>query len=236
MDFSYLEPIDWRIEKKFFLNNLETKAIELVIKVNPFLFSEIFNQRFVNSLYLDTYELSSYHDNVDGNSKRFKVRVRWYGNLFGLIEKPVLELKIKDGMVGTKISYPLPPFRIERGFSLNNLLSTIWKAIIPERLKHDLSLFQFSLLNRYSRKYYLSADSIFRITLDSGLVFYRLFQNNNNFLNHIDDGSNILELKYDSSDSTYDESVTNCFNFRVTKSSKYIYGLESVLLLHKSYD
>ena len=86
-----------------------------------------------------------------------QVRIRWYGDLFGIVEKPVLELKIKEGMVGTKVSYPLQPFRLETGFSLKNLNFSILESEVPERLKKDLSFFQLSLLNRYSRKYYLSA-------------------------------------------------------------------------------
>ena len=31
-------------------------------------------------------------NNVDGLKNRVKVRIRWYGDLFGVIEKPVLEL------------------------------------------------------------------------------------------------------------------------------------------------
>jgi hypothetical protein len=228
MNFRYLNPDNWRYEKKFFLDHCGPLEIELAIKMNPFLFSEIFYQRFVNSIYLDTHELKSYFDNVDGNSSRFKVRIRWYGDLFGIVEKPVLELKIKDGMVGTKVSYPLQPFRLETGFSLKNLNFSILESEVPERLKKDLSFFQLSLLNRYSRKYYLSANKLFRITLDSKLVFYRLFQSCNNFLKHITDASSILELKYDRTDVKYGELVTNHFSFRVTKSSKYIQGLKGL--------
>lgn len=42
----------------------------------------------------------AYQDNLIGISDRMKVRIRWYGALLGLIEEPVLELKIKRGFLG----------------------------------------------------------------------------------------------------------------------------------------
>ena len=87
----------WRYERKFFISGLKKEDIEFMVKLHPAIFREIYHERTVNNLYFDSYEMKSYLDNVSGNSQRAKVRIRWYGDLFGIIEKPVLEVKIKRG-------------------------------------------------------------------------------------------------------------------------------------------
>jgi hypothetical protein len=49
--------------------------------------------------------MSSYWDNVSGLSKRVKVRIRWYGDLYGHIQSPILEFKIRNNTLGSKVSF-----------------------------------------------------------------------------------------------------------------------------------
>ena len=95
----------YRYERKFLIRDLSVQEIETIIKLHPNFFSEIYYQRNVNNIYFDSLELESYQDNVTGSAQRVKTRIRWYGELFGLIEKPVLELKIKSGFLGRKESF-----------------------------------------------------------------------------------------------------------------------------------
>ena len=44
----------FRFERKFFITQLSSLDIEYIIKVNPAIFSEIFNKRNVNNIYFDT--------------------------------------------------------------------------------------------------------------------------------------------------------------------------------------
>jgi len=83
------------------------------------------------------------------------------------------------------------------------------------------------LLVRYKRKYFLSADKRFRITIDSGIEYYRVSKYKNNFINKSDYiNTVILELKYtEENDSSADE-VSKYFPFRLTKSSKYVTGIQ----------
>ena len=85
----------YRYERKFLANNLTQKQVETIITLHPAMFSESFVSRHVNSLYLDTLNLNNYNDAVLGNNNRIKIRIRWYGELTGLIKKPMLEIKIK---------------------------------------------------------------------------------------------------------------------------------------------
>lgn len=190
-------------------------------------FSEIFYPRFVNNIYLDTVAYDNYFDNVYGNAKRVKVRIRWYGELFGRITKPVLEFKVKNNELGGKISFPLDSFKIDKGFTARSIGDLFRRSEIPDAVKVYLLQLRGVLLNRYSRSYFLSVDKNFRLTIDSNLAFYELKPLRNNFLNRRIDRNNIvLELKYASNvDPEKVQSVTNLFPFRLTKSSKYVSGL-----------
>ena len=219
---------DFRYERKFFISKLSNYEVESVVKLHPSIFTEIYSNRFVNNIYFDTYNLHNLHDNVEGVIDRVKIRIRWYGDLFGYIEKPVLEIKIKKGLLGKKISVPIKSFYLNDHtdmFSvlksvkrLNNLKMIDFQSVIP------------TLINRYKRKYYMSSNKKYRITIDSNQSFYTISRGNNLFINkHRDVDSVILELKYD---QKYDDGVnyiTSKFPFRVTKSSKYVTGLQKIL-------
>ena len=49
--------------------------------------------------------IKNFFDNVYGNVNKIKPRIRWYGELFGLVEHPILEYKIKQ--IANNESQPL---------------------------------------------------------------------------------------------------------------------------------
>ena len=104
-----------RYEVKFVIDDFAKFEIENMIRVHPSLFNEIYSERNVNNLYLDSVSLSSYFDNLAGIAQRLKIRVRWYGSLFGFIEKPVLEIKFgrKDFKNAHSVSNVFP-FRVTK--------------------------------------------------------------------------------------------------------------------------
>ena len=86
-----------------------------------------------------------------------------------------------------------------------------------------------SLLNRYKRKYVQSSDGNYRITVDTKMVFYDINKHNNLFLNKIVDYLNtVVELKYNYGKDDYAEHIVKYFPFRLTKSSKYVTGIEVI--------
>ena len=103
----YTQQTKSRFERKFTVNRLSKQGIELVIKQNSAFFSKIYKQRYINNIYLDTPNLTFFFDNNAGKSNRKKIRIRWYGDMFGMISYPILEFKIKTGDVGNKFSFPL---------------------------------------------------------------------------------------------------------------------------------
>ncbi len=214
---------NYRYERKFFVENLSVQQVESIVKLHPAMFSEIYHQRFVNNIYFDSLNLESYFDNIDGSPHKIKFRIRWYGELFGHIEKPVLELKIKNGLSGKKESYQLPSFELDKTFNDLIIANAIDKSDVPEITKMKLKSLEPVLLNRYSRKYFKSAGGDYRITVDTNLDFCTVSNHNNSFLSKLFDDINvILELKYDQKMDDNANYITNYFPFRMTKSSKYV--------------
>jgi len=221
------DPEGYRYERKFFISGLTKHEIELIVKLHPSMFSEIYDGRVINNIYLDSLKMKNYFDNVEGIKDRVKVRIRWYGDSSGVIEKPVLELKIKNGMVGRKERFPLIPFTIDDHLQVCTLVDVFRRSEVPDALQLGLISLKASLFNRYRRKYFQSADRKWRLTIDSEMEFYQIRTNINTFLHKsVDLINTVVELKYDPKEDQYVEKISNHFPFRMTKSSKYVNGME----------
>jgi len=217
----------YRYERKFFISGLSRSEIESIIHIHPNVFNEIYYERRVNNIYFDTLRFNNFQDNVIGNTDRIKFRIRWYGKIFSTINNPVLELKIKRGLVGTKKSFVLQSFKLDRGFNNSVPSKFIQDSDIDGKVKFNLQDQLPVMLNSYKRKYFQSSDKKFRLTLDSSQSFYRLNTLNNLLIDKYEDYDNfIIELKYEEKYDKEAPSITNRFPFRLTKSSKYARGIE----------
>lgn len=228
MSVKQSEPL--RYERKFLITDYSYADVLQLIKFHPACFTEIFEERAVNNIYFDGLGMNNYYDNIEGEKDRVKVRIRWYGDLFGAIQKPILEYKIKKGLLGNKRSYVLNSFLLNSDFNKQQIESALNIDSIPVSVKNELLSLKPALLNTYKRRYFLSADKKFRITIDFQMTFYKIGFSGNTFLNKImDHKSIVLELKYDSKDEVEGKEVGNAFPFKLTKNSKYLQGLERVL-------
>jgi len=219
----------YRYERKFLVEKLDHHQAIALIKCHPYMFYQPYPPRYINNFYLDTVDMSNYYDNVGGAVDRRKVRLRWYGDLFGEIEKSTLEIKIKRGLVGTKRLYPCGGFSLRKGYHSRKLREMGKTSDLPEEIKIILLTQQIVLLNRYSRYYFASRDQRFRLTVDTDLSYYRVGKFNNQFVHSQTDFSNVIvELKYDRENDLEAQRISGFFPFRVTKSSKYVQGIDRV--------
>lgn len=218
-----------RYERKFVITDLSYAGIEQVIRNHQAAFSPIFYKRFINNIYLDSNDKDFFYDNVSGKGSRKKARIRWYNDLFGDIEQPVLEFKVREGYLGNKLSFPLKSFKLDSSFSLQQLKKIYAKSDLPQWAFEVLQHLTPSLLNRYSRKYFLSFDGKFRLTIDDNLSYHAIEALNNSFLKSYQSNEFIVEVKYDFEYDGEAPFITNNLPFRLTKSSKYVNGME---LLH----
>ena len=212
-----------RYERKFFLTELNDKQLETVIKLHPAIFSEIYHERQVNSLYFDNHSLDFYQHNVQGSQERLKIRLRWYDDLENALD-PNLEFKIKVGLLGSKETIAC------QNFSSAGDLPTIHDLLIGENnfaslTKHKLKNLQPVLLISYFRRYFQSADKKYRLTIDRDLRFYQINNNQISWNTKLQINATILELKYDQQNDAEADKISSFFPFRMTKSSKYVLGM-----------
>jgi len=219
----------YRYERKFLVESFDHHQQLALIRRHPYLFYQPYPPRYINNFYLDNAEMSNYFDNVGGAGKRRKVRLRWYGDLLGEIKNPMLEIKIKHGLVGTKRLYSFGDFVLADGYNAGELRQMGRSSGLPPQIKLLLLSQQIVLLNRYFRYYFASRNNRFRLTLDINLSFYQVARLNNHFVHSQNDHRNVIvELKYDKENDHEAQRVSGFFPFRVTKSSKYVQGIDRV--------
>jgi SPX domain protein involved in polyphosphate accumulation len=220
----------YRYERKFIADYHTKRDVETIIRLNSALFTEIYYPRYVNNIYFDDNNFSFYSQNYDGIRDRIKYRIRWYGKLNANIEKPVLELKIKRGMLGYKKRFQLRSLLLGENNIFETIQSSIVNSNLPDEVKFRLSFLKPVLINRYQRKYFQSIiNPEYRLTLDSELRFmspgFNECHNTNSTLWY---GDPIIELKYDQHLDKHISSITNDFDFRLSRFSKYVVGIKTL--------
>lgn len=225
-NIDYTESEGFRFERKYVGNSVDINSSEMIIRMNPAGFSPVFSERFINNIYFDTERFDFFYDNINGRHDRVKFRIRWYGNLFQNIEFPILELKIKQGQVGTKQSFLLKSFDFKKDFNFKILQSIFKESNLPEDVYFKLKQLKPTLINRYKRKYYRDFSRNFRLTLDSNIQYFPANQISFGKITSSDYHSHIIELKYDNSNDDKVNKITSFFPFRLSKNSKYTNGIE----------
>ena len=216
-----------RFERKFIIPESFTHSIEEVIKSNSALMRKIYYPRFINNIYFDNPKFQFFFENIDGVCERMKMRIRWYGNLKGRIKKPVLELKQKNGLTGTKSFFTMPCFNLNDIYQPGFLSSVFQKTDFDMRKKNLMLSLKPTLINRYQRKYFLSFDQKFRVTLDDHLKYFPVSSPEQLSSRGLKDSlSMIMELKYAPIYQPESANITQEFPFRVIKNSKYVRGVQ----------
>ncbi len=223
-------PLEPRYERKFIAQGLDLPATLALVRRHPAAFREVYPARGVNNLYLDSADLRDYHDHVNGVGHRAKTRIRWYGPWSGQLGAPTLEKKIKRGQVSWKRSHGLASMYMNGGVSRDDLARAVEQSALPLADRETLHHLQPSLLSRYQRHYFLSADRRFRLTVDSELEFAAASPAEAAGTGFRPYGSLIvIELKFGVGEAPDAPHVTNTLPFRLTKCSKYVLGITSIL-------
>lgn len=217
-----------RYERKLLPGDRPLPEVLGFIRRHPAAFREVFPARWVNNLYLDSPALADYHNHVNGLPVRSKSRIRWYGPLHGAIESPRFERKFKQGTVSGKQTHPLPPLALNGGIDDRTLRRMLNGAASKNPLQHCLDPRQPSLVNRYRRHYFESADGVVRLTVDSDLGFFAP--------DHTTASAEILaprdcrvviELKYAPEAASRAAEIAGHFPWRMARCSKYVLGIEA---------
>ena len=222
-------PDNYRYERKFAIADASLTEVEHHVRHHPAIFHEEYAARVINNIYLDSPDLRNYRQNVDGHSHRAKLRARWYGQLFGAVPQAVLEQKCKHGHLGTKHSARLAPFEFGQRASAQGVRHWLENSSLPENLRHEIQQVEPTLVNHYRRQYFRSGDRQVRLTIDSDLAFFRFRRHANSFLARVAvPALVVLELKYSDVASDDAAAVASHLPFRMTRMSKYVFGLNAV--------
>ena len=218
---------EYRNEKKFLLYKVSRKALFIQYKLSNLLLSQSYPDRWVNNIYFDNINMDLFNQSIEGQSKRAKVRLRWYGDFHNL-ENPLLELKSKSGHKNIKKS-----ILIKGKLTYDKNLSKFFNSLINSKglhknYKYLLKELRPVLANRYFRSYHLSANNKYRVTTDAYLNFANLMTSSLNSLYWKKQKDvSIVELKFNKSDDYIVNFMTEmCSRYRMSQISKYTYGLQ----------
>jgi len=198
-------------------------------------FKKSFDNRGVNSLYYDTPNLDFAASNISGESRRIKIRARWYTK------------SNEDFFMG--FSRGEQSFQFEAKRKINNqsdklLISKIFcssESTISDRQKFlkkelttkiaiDRKLSQFLIRDvifvGYNRDYYEHFDSSgVRLTVDKEIVCSKAKPISFSKCSLISSNYLIVELKFKQSENILIKNIMKDFPFRQVRSSKYLYAL-----------
>lgn len=218
-----------RYERKFTAPGLHLSEIEYAIRFHPSLFREEYPKRVVNSLYLDSPNLKDYHDHLNGVAERSKTRIRWYGESPSVASVPKLERKMKRGLVGEKRVHSLGTLTIGRG-DADGWRETLAGTALPEPFCWAVLLRTPTVYNRYLRRYFVSADRKYRLTIDTDLEVCGAAEGFGKARwRKVELPGAIIELKYGLGEADEVGRVTACFPFPLTRYSKYLVAVERTL-------
>lgn len=206
-----------RYERKYRIEGMSVPAIKQLLKLHPASFRSLYPDRQVNNVYFDTPTLTTFHQNVGGDSERKKYRVRWYGKDIRAIESPNFEVKSKHSELGTKTVTPVAAFELDKFESITQEVNKL--------IQYD-SFLQPSLLNSYGRSYLISMDGKYRLTIDYSLAYHSLINSQRFHAYHITDAAVVLEIKYEEEDDARIGTITQHLPFRQSRHSKYVYGIQ----------
>ena len=160
-----------RHEHKFVYRNCDPRKIETIIEVNNKPVFHAGKESLVNSIYFDTPDLVSFYENLNGISKRFKLRLRWYD-----AELPrslcFFEVKRRMNRVIAKERYPIALSCPLHRLSLKELVAGLIR-VLPETPGHLLRLRpEPVVLVRYRRRHFVVSDirQQIRLTVDRDIT------------------------------------------------------------------
>ena len=213
----------YRYERKFViaLNQYEY----IINQVETDGWNRLFPKRRINNIYLDSIKKHSYHQSVDGELRKEKYRIRWYGYTFPsdkVIVNPVFEVKVKRNTVNYKILKSLKAIQLYNGMAYTSLKRQVFGELSKRLPEYDsIKLFnkEIQFINSYERQYFINSDSTVRLTIDKNQNYYQIIP----CIRHYGkDVSIVVELKYN-----VDKDYKNLFlRTNLSQISKFRNGID----------
>jgi hypothetical protein len=182
----------------------------------------------IHSLYFDDYKDTSVYTTDSGLSKRFKWRIRYYGDDLSYI---VLERKEKlESRCHKKIcKLTIEEYDAIVKGNITDIAYDTNKNLIKE-LARDILVFDYKpkVIIDYERIAYVEEITNVRITFDMKIsASYELehFLDGDYQRYYVNPrGLNVLEVKFDDILPSYIRKIVESYNFKQSSFSKYYYG------------
>ena len=199
-------------------------------------FKESYKPRYVNSLYFDTPNYDFASSNMSGESRRIKVRTRWYGELYEsflssfLSDVQVFNFEVKRKVNSLSDKLTIGEIKFEKK---DNYLRRV--ELIQNQLESvcsnysTLSAFKFvsTLFTNYEREYYeLNSDRRVRLTIDKNISYSNSKAPSDPILLAKD--YVIVELKFHPESRDKINKLMKNFPFRQVRSSKYLSSIAQI--------
>lgn len=215
--------LTWRLEVKFTIPTIMLPTVRSRLLLGGFGMRRSYDDRVINNLYFDSETMSAAWANHSGVARRQKVRLRWYDEE----ERFTLEIKIKRGTAGAKISVPVDCFLDLATRSWTDLAREIRSGVPGEFALILHSQTNPTLINSYRRSYYEIAGGRVRATVDYDIRSADQRGRSRPYLrlNRETGDSAVLELKASVDEEPLLRDVAAGLSLRMSKNSKYIRGL-----------
>jgi len=218
-----------RLEIKYVAYESEAARLVDWLLMHPAGFVGTHPNRWVSSVYFDTYTYACYAENLAGTSHRTKIRYRWYGK--AATGPGVLEVKRKRNQYGWKLRYQTATNPVLDGGTWNGIGKEL-QHLLPADGRIWLQQHpQPMLINRYFRQYFLTADGTVRVTIDSQQeVFDQRFGATPNLTRraHIPITA-VMEFKFDRHERIQASAIMQTLPIRVSRHSKYMTAARALL-------
>ena len=217
-----------RRELKIAIDGEDLPWARSLVRLHPAGFQKTHPGRWIDNVYFDSPSLRNYEDNVAGIANRRKLRLRWYGELQGG-STPVLELKLRKNGWGWKVRYSIDALEHVAGRSWGDILDLLTESMEPRDRPAIEEDHVPILVNRYYREYYRSAWGECDLTVDTGYRFFdQRFASLPNLSHPVPLARGmVIELKFPAGGEQAVREIAARFPFRLTKSSKYVIGVQA---------
>lgn len=220
----------YRSEWKYTLSNQELSLLKSrlseVMEIDPH--TPLGGRYLIHSLYFDDYKDTSVYTTDSGLSKRFKWRIRYYGDdlTYIVLEK---KEKIESRCHKKSVKITVEEYnKIVSGEAYDLIFDTKKKLIKELAVDMLINDYRPKVIIDYERIAYIEKITNVRITFDMKIsASYEL----ENFLDGdyqsfyvLPSGINVLEVKFDDILPSHIRNIVESYNFKQGSFSKYYYG------------
>ena len=221
------ERLPERHEKKYYINkgDMTVLGLRLAKLMHPDKHADENGEYFIRSLYFDDIDNTAYYDKLDGVMGRDKYRIR----IYNMSDKVIfVERKRKVGDLIQKSSCRIDRALAEQIISGNAtpLLATGNPLLLDMYREMRLKLLRPKVLVDYVRETFVHPVENVRITFDKQLKTcpgsIDLFNKKLLTVSPLDDGREILEVKYDTYLPDFISAILAGTPAELTAISKYV--------------